>query len=160
MKVRDVIKTDVVTCGPETKVSDVARMLRENGVSGMPVVEDGKVVGIVSEADVLDLIDERQEDENIWLPSPFEAIEIPLRSFSLRDWLESHDVIERAIKDIGEMPVREIMTKNVKKTRPNDDIEEAANLMVRHNVNRLPVVEDGELVGLITRGDVLRAVSG
>lgn len=160
MKVRDVMVRDVVTCGPDETASVVAKRLRENGVSGLPVVDDGLVVGVVSEADLLDLIDEHQEDKNIWLPSPFEAIELPLRAFPWREWLDKHDILKRTVRDIGEIPMREVMSGDVETVEPGEDVEEAAHLMVRHDVNRLPVVEDGELVGLVTRGDILDGVAG
>lgn len=160
MKVSDVMVTEVVTCSPDEEASVVAKRLRESDVSGLPVVEDGGVVGVVSEADLLDLIDERQEDKNIWLPSPFEAIELPLRAFPWREWLDKHDLLKRTIRDIGELPVREIMSTDVVSVGPDTDAEVAAHKMVRHDVNRLPVVRDGELVGLVTRGDILEGVAG
>ncbi|MDY7083004.1 MAG: CBS domain-containing protein, partial [Halobacteria archaeon] len=108
--------------------------------------------------DLLDLIDERQEDKNIWLPSPFEAIELPLRAFPWKEWLEKHEIIKSTVEDIGATPVRKIMSDDVKNTEPDETVEEAAHTMVRFEVNRLPVVENGELAGIVTRGDIIQGL--
>ncbi|MDY6774877.1 MAG: CBS domain-containing protein [Halobacteria archaeon] len=159
MKVSEVMETDVVTASPDETVSEVARSLRENDVSGMPVVEDNVVLGVVSEADLLDLIDTKEEEKNIWLPSPFEAIELPLRAFPLREWLERHDIIEEELEDIGEMPVRDVMTRDVKTASADDTVEDASHLMVNYSINRLPVLdEDGDFVGIVTREDILEGI--
>lgn len=158
--VEDVMTGDVLTCAPDDEVSVVARRLRENDVSGAPVVEDERVVGVVSEADLLDLLDTKQEDTNIWLPSPFEAFELPLRAFPWREWAEKHGLVKEALEDIGEKPVREVMTKKPRTVSPTTPLGEAAGVMVRTGYNRLPVVRDAELVGIVTRGDVLDGMSG
>ena len=159
MKVSEVMETEVVTASPDETVSEVAKRLREADVSGMPVVEDNVVLGVVSEADLLDLIDTKEEEKNIWLPSPFEAIELPLRAFPLKEWLERHDIIEEELEDIGEMPVRDVMTREVKTTSTGDTVEDASHLMVRHSINRLPVLDDeGDFVGILTREDILEGI--
>ena len=158
--VEDAMTEDVLTCAPDEEVSVVARRLREKDVSGAPVVEDGRVVGVVSEADLLDLLDTKQEDANIWLPSPFEAIELPLRAFPWRDWAEKHGLLEETLQDVGATPVRKVMSKKPRTVSPSMPLDEAAGVMVRTGYNRLPVVRDDELVGIVTRGDVLDGMSG
>lgn len=154
------METEVVTCEADERVGEVVKRIRESDVSGLPVVDDGEVVGVVSEADLLDLVDARQEEANIWLPSPFEAFELPLRAFPWREWLEKHDVVERAVEDVGETAIREVMTSPARTTSPSTAVDEAAGVMVRTGYNRLPVVdEDGRLAGIVTRGDVLDAIS-
>ena len=158
--VEDVMTTDVVTCAPEEEVSVAARRLRENDVSGAPVVDDGGVVGVVSEADLLDLLDTKQEDANIWLPSPFEAFELPLRAFPWREWAEKHGILEETLHDVGATPVREVMSKKPRTVTPTTPLDEAGGVMTQTGYNRLPVVRDDELVGIVTRGDVLDGMSG
>ncbi|MFW5929849.1 MAG: CBS domain-containing protein [Halobacteriota archaeon] len=157
--VADVMETDVVVCSPDDRAAEVARRMRENDVSGLPVVDGDKVVGVVSEADLLDLVDQAQEDSNIWLPSPFEAIELPIRAFPWRDWLERHDVVEETARDVGETAVEDVMSRPARTTSPSTSLDEAAAVMVRTRYNRLPVVEDSALVGIVTRGDVLDGIS-
>ncbi len=158
--VEDAMTTDVVTCAPDDEVSVVARRLRENDVSGAPVVDEERVVGVVSEADLLDLLDAKQEDTNIWLPSPFEAFELPLRAFPWREWAGKHGLLKESIEDIGEKPVRDVMSKKPRTVSPTTPLDEAAGVMVRTGYNRLPVVRDDELVGILTRGDALDGMSG
>lgn len=158
--VEDAMTADVVTCMPDEEVSVVARRLRENDVSGAPVVEDDDVVGVVSEADLLDLLDTKQEDTNIWLPSPFEAFELPLRAFPWREWAEKHGLLKETLHDVGETKVRDVMSEGPRTVTPTTALDEAAGVMVRTGYNRLPVVEEGALVGILTRGDALDGMSG
>ncbi|MFB6284564.1 MAG: CBS domain-containing protein [Halobacteria archaeon] len=158
-KVREVMVEDVVTCGPDDAVSEVAKKIRDHEISGMPVVEDGEVVGVVTEADLLSLIQTHEEDKNIWLPSPFEAIELPIRAFPWKEWLEDHHLIEEAVEDIGSQPVSRIMTHDVETISPEVTVQDASHTMVQNNVNRLPVVQEDQLVGLVTRGDILQGVA-
>ena len=158
--VEDAMTADVVTCMPDEEVSVVARRLRENDVSGAPVVEDDDVVGVVSEADLLDLLDTKQEDTNIWLPSPFEAFELPLRAFPWREWAEKHGLLKETLHDVGETKVRDVMSEGPRTVTPTTALDEAAGVMVQTGYNRLPVVEEGALVGILTRGDALDGMSG
>lgn len=157
--VADVMTADVVACTPDEEASVIARRLRKKDVSGAPVVDDGNVVGVVSEADLLDLLETRQDDANIWLPSPFEAIELPLRAFPWREWAEKHGIIEETLHDVGATPVRSVMSKTPRTVPPTKPLGEAAGVMVRTGYNRLPVVDDDRLVGIVTRGDVLDGMS-
>ncbi|MDW7733694.1 MAG: CBS domain-containing protein [Methanolobus sp.] len=151
MKVRDVMNPDVVVCSPEDTIGDVARLLKQNNISGLPVVEDGKVVGVVSEGDLLKLL-EVPDHGGLWLPSPFEVIEVPIREFI--NWEDT----KRMLDDVGSQPVEEIMKKKVYTVSPEDSIEKASELITRHKINRLPVIEDGKLVGIVTRGDIIRGL--
>lgn len=159
MHVSEVMETDVVTAAPDDVVSETVRRLREHDVSGVPVVDGDALVGVVSEADLLDLIEERERDSEIWLPSPFEAIELPLRAFPFREWLEQHDLVREELEDIGEMPVERVMTRDVVSVAPDDTLAHASHLMSREDVNRLPVVDGKALVGIVTRGDVLEGIA-
>lgn len=151
MKVRDVMNPDVVVCSPEDTIGDVARLLKQNNISGLPVVENGKVVGVVSEGDLLKLL-EVPDHSGLWLPSPFEVIEVPIRE--LINWEDT----KRMLDDVGSQPVEEIMKKKVYTVSPEDSIEKASELITRHKINRLPVIEGGKLVGIVTRGDIIRGL--
>jgi CBS domain-containing protein len=151
MKVRDVMNPDVVVCSPEDTIGDVARLLKQNNISGLPVVDDGKVVGIVSEGDLLKLL-EVPDHSGLWLPSPFEVFEVPIRE--LINWEET----KRMLDDVGSKPVEEIMNKRVYTVSPEDSIEKASTIITKHKINRLPVIEGGLLVGIVTRGDIIRGL--
>ena len=149
MKVRDVMNVMPVTVQAEAPVSEAARLLRENKISGMPVLDGEKLVGVVSESDLLRLLSVEEKEGGLWLPSPFEVFEVPFRD--LVRWEKMH----AALDDIPKKNVGNVMSRNLHEVGPEDSIEEAAGIMTRHRINRLPVVENGRLVGIVTRGDII-----
>lgn len=154
MNVRDVMHDRVITCQIDNTVRTAASALKQHNISGMPVMDGDRLVGIVTESDVLKLLEIPAHDRNMWLPSPLEIIEIPLRE--LIGWEDA----KKALEDVGGKPVRTIMTKRVHTISPDDSIEAASTLMVNHRINRLPVIDDGVLVGIVTRGDVIAGIAG
>ena len=152
MNVKDVMNSDVVFCKPDDEISSVAQLLKEHNISGLPVVDGGKVVGIVTEADILKLL-EVPEHGGLWLPSPFEVIEIPIRE--LINWEDT----KHMLTNIGSKPVKNIMESEVYTISADSSIEDASSIMIKHKVNRLPVMDDGTIVGIITRGDIIRGLA-
>jgi CBS domain-containing protein len=153
MKVKDVMTKDVITFDPAESIYNAARILRENRISGAPVVSDGRVVGILSETDIMKLVETPYLELNTILPSPFDIVELPIRmKFELKEAMKK-------IKKASSLQVKEIMTKKVFTIEPEASIEDAAKLMSRQKINRLPVVDkDGKLVGIVTRGDIIGAI--
>jgi CBS domain-containing protein len=140
MKVKDVMKSEVTTVAPETSLRDVAALLAERGISGLPVVENGgAVVGVVSEADIL--MKERTPQAR--------------RGGLLGRILEPPD--PDADAKLVARTAREAMTSPAVTVEPNENIPRAAALMVERGINRLPVVDGGALVGIVTRADLVRA---
>jgi CBS domain-containing protein len=148
MKVRDIMNSEPVTCRAEDTVSEAVKLLKKNGISGMPVLEGEEVVGVVSESDLLKLLSE-DEESSLWLPSPLEILEVPLRD--LIKW----EKMQAGAEEIGQTPVSEVMTRKVHAVGPEDTVEKAAAMMIRHRINRLPVLEGDQLVGIVTRGDII-----
>jgi CBS domain-containing protein len=149
MKVRDIMNVKPVTVQAESPVSEAALLLRKNKISGMPVLDGEKLVGVVSESDLLRLLSVDEEEGGLWLPSPFEVLEIPFRD--LVKWERMHANLE----EIPRKKVGNIMSLNLHDVGPDDSVEEAASIMTRHRINRLPVMENGRLVGIVTRGDII-----
>lgn len=154
MNVREVMHERVITCQIDDTIRTAAAALKQHNISGMPVMDDDRLAGIVTESDVLRLLEIPEHDRTLWLPSPLEIIEIPLRE--LIGWEDA----KKALDDVGGKPVRTIMTKRVHTISPDDSIEAASTLMVNHRINRLPVIEEGVLAGIVTRGDVIRGLAG
>lgn len=152
MKVKDVMNPDVVFCKPDDTVREAAKILKENDISGAPVLEDGRLVGIISEGDLLELL-VIPEKGSLWLPSPFEVIEVPIRE--LLSWEET----KKMLSDVGSTKVEEIMTKDVHTISSEASVEEASELMVRRRINRLPVMENSRVVGIVTRGDIIKGLA-
>jgi CBS domain-containing protein len=92
---------------------------------------------------------EDKEEGGLWLPSPFEVFEIPFRD--LVKW----ERMQASLKDVTTKKVADVMSRNLHEVGPDDSVEEAASIMTRHRINRLPVVEDNRLVGIVTRGDII-----
>ena len=153
MKVKDVMNKDVITCRPDDTVGHLSTLFKEHHISGLPVVENGKVVGIVSETDLFKLFKTPEFKGELWLPSPLEVIEVPLRS------LVRFEEFKTSLEEAKLKPVRSIMKKTIYSISSEDSLEEASEKMVRHKVNRLPVVDNGKLVGIVARSDIIRGLS-
>jgi CBS domain-containing protein len=152
MKVKDVMNPNVIFCKPDNTVREAAKILKENNISGAPILEGEKLVGIISEADLLRLLIVPKKGD-LWLPSPFEVIEIPIRE--LISWEET----KRMLSDVGSTKIEEIMTKDVHTISSEASVEEASEHMIRHRINRLPVTEDNRVVGIVTRGDIIKGLA-
>jgi len=140
---------NVITISPEDSISDAIEKMAKNNISGLIVVEEEKVVGVISESDVLRVF----------------KSEIPEISTSTSVTLSIFLILEKGIKAINEMKkigklkVKNLMSKRVFYVKPEDTILEAARIMNKKDVRRLPVIdENGKLVGVISRTDILRAL--
>ena len=153
MNVREAMNTQVITCRPEDSISKLAELLKKHHISGMPVVDNGKVVGMVSETDMLKLFKAPEVSSDMFLPSPFEIIEMPIRG------VIRFEEFKRSLEDIHMKPVRDIMKKKVYSVSPDISLEDASGMMVKYDVNRLPVIENGKLVGILARSDIIQGLS-
>jgi CBS domain-containing protein len=137
MKVRELMTEDVVSVRPEASLRDAAVLLTEHRVSGLPVViGGGEVIGVLSEADIVAKASGGTSHGGLlsWLFAPE---------------IEGEKVAARTVSEAMSSPALTISP-----TRP---VHEAARRMISEGVNRLPVVEDGKLVGILTRADIVRA---
>jgi CBS domain-containing protein len=147
LTVQEIMTTPVITVTANTTVRELASILTLNKISGVPVVDDqDRVLGMVSEADII------LQDTDIHFPYYIQFLESVI-------YLQSvHRFEERVRKAVGSK-VSEIMTEDVVSVAPDETVREVATLMADRNVNRLPVTEDGRLVGIVTRGDIVRAIA-
>jgi CBS domain-containing protein len=139
MKVQDVMSTAVVTVTPTATLREAARTLVEHGITGMPVVNaDGGVVGVLSEADIVakEARSERREGVLARLFDPGDP------------WLDSRQ---------SARTVAEAMSAPAITIASGQTVAEAASVITSEGVNRLPVVDQGKLVGIVTRADLVRA---
>ncbi len=144
--VADVMITDVVTVTPEMGVKEFAELLREKHIGGAPVVNDkGELVGIVSEGDLMAL------DADLHFPHYIQFLD----SFI---YLERTKHFEDRLKRAVAASVDDIMTRNVFTVRPDDPVRKAATLMANHGFDRVPVEQDGRVVGIVGRHEVLKAL--
>jgi CBS domain-containing protein len=153
MQVNEIMTKNVIFCSPDDPVKHAARLLREHKVGGIPVVQDRKVKGMITESDILKLLEVPERDSQLWLPSPFEIIEVPLRE--LIGWEEA----SRALDDVGNKKVSDIMSHPVVTADVSESLETVASRMVKHNVVRVPVIKDSELVGIVTRHNIIAGLA-
>ncbi len=131
MKVSEVMNTQVITATPEQRICDIIEILQEKGITGVPVVEGKKVVGMISKKDILPLV----------------------ASFDV-----DYETLDK-LKKTCSYYVKDYMQKEVVSVPPVEPIESCAMKMINNNINRLPVMEDGCLLGIVTRGDILKALA-
>lgn len=144
MKARDIMSTKVVTVSPSTSVRDVAGLMVEKHVSGLPVINDnGTLVGMVSEGDLLRRPEIGTEKHRRRWVSFFSGVDSQAREFTKSHALRASDV----------------MTEQVIHVSEETPLGDVVGLMEKHNIKRLPVLSDGELVGIVSRADLLRALA-
>jgi CBS domain-containing protein len=145
MKASDIMVSDVITVGPDNTIQDVAEILVSKRISGLPVLDQhGKLVGIVSEGDLLRRAEAGTEHERSWW----------LKLLMGRETLAAEFVKEHARR------VRDVMTRDVITISPDTPITEVARLLERNRIKRVPVVENRKLVGIISRANLVQALAG
>jgi len=136
---------EVVSIAPHATVLEAARLMRRYHVSGLPVVSGGgEVVGVLSEKDVAQALD---------LVSPGGLLDLVLDPTGLTETR-----LAKMRDRLGTVRVSEVMSSEASVIAPDAPIEAAAQIMRERKINRLPVVDSGRLVGILTRHDVLHAL--
>lgn len=144
----DVMTTEVITVDPETTVQDLAKLLSERRISGVPVVEaDGRLVGIVSEGDLMHRTETGTERRvrrrrSWWLDSVGSEEELA------RDYVKSHG-----------RRVRDIMSRDVISVGETTVLADIAMLLETKMIKRVPVLRDGKVVGIVSRANLVRALA-
>ena len=153
MKVKDVMTKDVVTVRAKDLVVDVLGVFKKRKITGAPVVDELNLVGIVTESDILKFVELKGFADDLILPMPFDFFEAVLEMKAELQEVKEHS--ERTRKGT----VDTVMTKSVFTVEPDAHVSKAASLMKKHKINRLPVVKGEKLVGMVTRSDLLKALS-
>ncbi len=143
---------DPVVCTTETSLREAVGLMRKHHIGGLPVLDGAELAGMLTESDLISLLESERISDDLWLPSPFEIIEIPIREFI--NWEKT----KHALRNIGDMKAGKIMTRRVITATEDMDVEEAAALMLKEGIARLPVLRKKKLVGILTRADIIHAV--
>ena len=142
---KDIMTKSCITVTPDMEIVNAAKTLLENRINGLPVIERGKLVGIVCQSDLI------SQQKRFPMPSVFTLLDgfIPLQS--------SKD-LEKTVKKIAATVVRDAMTPDPVTVDPDTDIEKIASLMIDKSYHTIPVVEDNKLVGIIGKEDILKTL--
>jgi CBS domain-containing protein len=143
----DVMTTGVVTVEPTTPLRIAARRMVDRGVSGLPVVDDaGRTVGVVTEADLIRPNDAAERRRDWWLNL-------------LADGYDLSPEFEAAIR-ATDRPVSQVMHREVFSVTEATPLHEVAEVLTAKGVKRVVVLRDGKIVGVVSRADLVRAMSG
>jgi len=152
MLVKDAMTKDPIVCTTETSLREAVGLMRKHHIGGLPVMEGTELAGMLTESDLISLLETERISDDLWLPSPFEIIEIPIREYI--NWEKT----KHALRNIGDMKAKNVMTQPVITATEDMDIEEAAALMLKEGITRLPVMHNEKLVGILARADIISAV--
>lgn len=143
MKAEDVMTTDVIGCSPGDTVANVAALMAERGISGLPVVDGGELVGMVSEGDLIarSEIGSGEKKSSWWLRL-----------------LGTQSSASDYVKASGQH-VRDVMTTEVVSVNTDTPLSDVANLFASEHIKRAPVLDGGKLVGIVSRANLVQAVA-
>jgi CBS domain-containing protein len=140
MQAQDVMTTKVVAVAPDTPVTEIAKLLVERQISGVPVVSDERrLLGIVSEGDLIHGLGQEGARRSWWL----DLFASP--QTRAKEYLKSHGRL-----------ASDVMTREVVSVTPDTPLPEIARLLETRRIKRVPVLRNGELVGIVSRADLLR----
>ena len=145
-KVADVMSRDVITVKPETSLRDLAEILSQNNINGVPVIDDaGQLIGVVCESDLV------ERNKPLHIPTVFVILDsiIPLEN----PWR-----MQKEFKRLTSTKVEDIFSSPAISVNPDTDITEVARIMSEKEIHTLPVVDRGKLVGVVGKGDVIRSL--
>ncbi len=145
IQVGEIMESDVVSIGASASVAQLGRMMLDHRVSGLPVVEGGQLIGVVSRSDIIRKLEVERTQEAQF--SDF------YRQISSSDEVAADDMIRLGAKvgaRLEGMSVADVMVKEVITLESSASLKEAARKLVDHNIHRLPIVENGRLIGILT----------
>ncbi len=145
MLVKDIMTPTVFSVGPDMGVGEIAELLMEKKISAVPVLsEDGGLLGVVSEGDLIRRLSADADEDRPWW-----VLKMASRAEEAREFIKAHG---RTAEDV--------MTRNVVTLSEDMDLSEAAHELESNRIKRAPVVQDGKVVGIVSRSNLLQAVAG
>ncbi|MBN2073720.1 MAG: CBS domain-containing protein [Actinobacteria bacterium] len=148
LKARDIMVRKVITISKKASVDELSRLLVKEKISGVPVVDDmGKLTGIATEGDLI------IKDSDLHFPGYFKLLDSII-------YLESLNKFKNNLRKYLATKVEDVMTGEVRTVGEDTPVNEVANLMIKYNINRVPVLDkDENLVGIITRADIVKSMT-
>ena len=145
--VKDIMVREVITIQKDASVEELSELLVKNKISGVPVIDsDGKLVGVATEGDLI------IKDSDLHFPRYFKLLDSII-------YLESLNKFKKSLKKFLGTKVEDVMTAEIKTVKEETQITEAANIMIKYNINRVPVLDSkDDLVGIVTRADIVKSM--
>jgi CBS-domain-containing membrane protein len=144
---KDIMTKNVITVGMQTSVSELAEILWKNRISGVPVLDDnGTVVSVVTESDLID------QTKKIHIPTMISILDSVI-------FLESSKKTEKEIKKMAGNTVQDICSMELDSVSEDTGLDEIATIMSEKKIHTLPVIQDGILVGVIGKSDIIRSMA-
>ncbi|MFZ5766372.1 MAG: CBS domain-containing protein [Thermodesulfobacteriota bacterium] len=144
---KDIMTTSVITVNPDLAVEELAALLWEHRISGAPVVDaEGALVGVVTESDLID------QTKKIHIPTMISFLDSVIM-------LESAAKVEKQIGKMTGTTVDDICSKKVVSVKEETPLEEIATIMAEKGLHTIPVVRDGELVGVVGKKDIIKTLA-
>lgn len=145
-KAKDIMTREVRTVTPETTVSELAQLLTTNNINGAPVIDsNGHLLGVVTENDLV------YQKKKVHIPTVITILDSVF-------YLENPDKMEKEMLKIAGSTVNDIYTKSVVTVTEESGIDEIATIMAEQNIHTLPVVSDGNIVGIIGKKDIIKTL--
>jgi len=146
LKAKDIMTRAVITISPDMEIVNAAKILLENRINGVPVVDEtGKLVGILCQSDLI------AQQKKLPIPSFFTFLDGLIALTSMKQF-------EKQVQKIAAVTVAQAMTPDPVTVQPDTDIEAVAALMVDQSFHTIPVVDEGELLGIVGKEDILRTL--
>ncbi len=146
LKAKDIMTRDVITVKPEATIKELARLLTDHRISGVPVVDDrGEIAGIVTENDLI------RKNKRLHIPTVIRLFDAYL--------LVGSKEMEKEIRNIAATTVDEICTKEVVSIEEETSVEEIATIMAEQHIHLLPVLRGRKVVGIVGKADMVRAMA-
>ncbi len=146
LKAKDIMTKDVITIRSEATVEELARLLMEHRISGVPVVNDeNKIEGIVTENDLI------RKNKRLHIPTVIRLFDAYL--------MVGSKSMEKEIKNMAATTVDEICTREVVSITEETSLDEIATIMAEQHTHLLPVLSDGAVVGIVGKADVVRSMT-
>lgn len=148
LKARDIMTPDPITVAPHAGVVEAARLMTDNNVGALPVVTEGRLVGLVTEGDLI------MQDVRIEYPTYIQLLD----GFIM--YPPAHARFEHELKKAVAATVEDVMTAEPVTVSADAPIEDVATLLSERDVSRLPVLDGDRLVGIVSKHDIVRAIAG
>jgi CBS domain-containing protein len=144
MKAFEIMTREVVSVLPETSVSEIAALMLDRHISGVPVLTaDRKLIGMVSQSDLLHRAELGTERKHKWWFRIFADTSTLAREYAKTHGLKAHDIMSRYVVSV----------------RDDADLRDVADILDKRRIRRVPVINGDRVIGIITRGDLVRALS-